>query len=764
MKRFTFIKSFLLLCALIAGAGTAWADEVTETINLSEQGYKNAEEVSSTVGTTVTLTFDKGTSSNTPAYYSTGTGVRVYYGGKMIVTANNYTIIKVIVTFGKDKSPTISLTSNGTNEKAGNTSPATWEGNATEVYFNVSEKGHARIQKVEVTYDDGNSSSAVATTTTIDDSELTNKDLFVSTAAGQLKAVVKAGNTAIDGALVTWTSSKKDVATIASDGAVTLIAEGTTTITATYAGVANQYQASSATYELTVTNSDPNIPGSENNPYTVAQARAAIDAGTGVTGVCATGIVSQVDSYNSTYKSITYWISDDGTTTNQLEVYGGKGLNGADFSSKDDIKVGATVVVKGNLKKFNSTYEFDKDNQLVSITNPVVKADPELSYTTTEYEISKDETSSFVAPALNNPHSLAVTYSSNNETIALVDENTGDVVLDNKVGEATITATFAGDDTYKAGSASYTIKIFDPNAKGSKLNPYTIAEVIGGTAEGTDIYVQGYIVGEYVGKTTSPRTKDFQGNSNLALADEFTKSPTASESAPIQLPSGSALQTTWGLKANKGASLGYKILVKGDVDSYFSVTGIKNTSTIEAISVPATVTDAGWATWVTPFNVEAPSSTEAYSVKLNGTSTELTKLTFIPQDMPVLLKNAGSYEFPVTDAVPDVLIDNDLKVSDGTVTSANNAYVLANKSKGVGFYKWIGTSDSPAIPAGKVYLIYTASSAPDFIGFGDATGISSIENGQVTIDNSEVYNLAGQRVAQPTKGLYIINGKKYVVK
>ena len=74
---------------------------------------------------------------------------------------------------------------------------------------------------------------------------------------------------------------------------------------------------------------------------------------------------------------------------------------------------------------------------------------------------------------------------------------------------------------------------------------------------------------------------------------------------------------------------------------------------------------------------------------------------------------------------------------------------------------WIGTDP---IPAGKVYLVYTASSAPDFIGFGDATGISSIENGQVTIDNSEVYNLAGQRVAQPTKGLYIINGKKYVVK
>ena len=46
----------------------------------------------------------------------------------------------------------------------------------------------------------------------------------------------------------------------------------------------------------------------------------------------------------------------------------------------------------------------------------------------------------------------------------------------------------------------------------------------------------------------------------------------------------------------------------------------------------------------------------------------------------------------------------------------------------------------------------------------ETTGIKSIENGQLTIDNSEVYNLAGQRVAQPTKGLYIVNGKKVVIK
>ncbi|MBQ6767510.1 MAG: hypothetical protein IJP46_02435 [Prevotella sp.] len=150
MKHFGLLKQFLLLFALIVGSTSVWAEDVTETINLSEQGYTNSQQVSSTEGEVVTLTYTDGTTPT--AYYNTGNGVRVYYGGKMTITAKDYTITKVIVTFAKDKSPTISMTSNGTTTSAGTTSPATWEGSATEVYFNVSEKGHARIQTVDVTY------------------------------------------------------------------------------------------------------------------------------------------------------------------------------------------------------------------------------------------------------------------------------------------------------------------------------------------------------------------------------------------------------------------------------------------------------------------------------------------------------------------------------------------------------------------------------------------------------------------------------------
>ena len=96
--------------------------------------------------------------------------------------------------------------------------------------------------------------------------------------------------------------------------------------------------------------------GTLEEPITVAKALELIngysDGGSSTSQAYVKGVISQVQSYNSTYKSITYYISDDGSSTNQVQCYSGKGLNGADFSSKDDLKVGTAVIVKGKLKKF----------------------------------------------------------------------------------------------------------------------------------------------------------------------------------------------------------------------------------------------------------------------------------------------------------------------------------------------------------------------------------------------------------------------------
>lgn len=189
--------------------------------------------------------------------------------------------------------------------------------------------------------------------------------------AGTLTAAVTYNDAAVDGAIVTWSSSDSDVATIdASTGAVTIKTPGSVTFTATYAGNSD-YAEVTATKTVTVI--DNNAPGSEGNPYTVAQAIAYINTlGNSISAneVYVSGIISQVDSYSSQYNSITYWISDDGTTTNQMEVYSGKGLNGADFTAVTDLAVRYKVTVKGKVKMYSGTPEFDKSNMIVSLIRP----------------------------------------------------------------------------------------------------------------------------------------------------------------------------------------------------------------------------------------------------------------------------------------------------------------------------------------------------------------------------------------------------------
>lgn len=110
--------------------------------------------------------------------------------------------------------------------------------------------------------------------------------------------------------------------------------------------------------------------GSESNPYTVAEAIAAIKAGAPTSEVYVTGIVSDVYYYSDQYKSLSYYISDDGKSKD-MQVYSGKGLNGADFTSKDDLKVGQKVTIKGIIKAFNKNgtdiMEIDKNSTIVKI-------------------------------------------------------------------------------------------------------------------------------------------------------------------------------------------------------------------------------------------------------------------------------------------------------------------------------------------------------------------------------------------------------------
>ena len=139
--------------------------------------------------------------------------------------------------------------------------------------------------------------------------------------------------------------------------------------------------------------------------------------------------------------------------------------------------------------------------EIAALEYSYIREDAGLAYSETNFE--SPISTSFTKPTLTNPHSLTITYSSSDETIATVDSETGDVTILNKEGDVTIYARSAKDATYYADEASYTITVYDPDRKGSQWNPFTVAEALeymentlgAGNTSTDSYYVHGIVSG-----------------------------------------------------------------------------------------------------------------------------------------------------------------------------------------------------------------------------------------------------------------------------
>ena len=108
-------------------------------------------------------------------------------------------------------------------------------------------------------------------------------------------------------------------------------------------------------------------------PKTVAQAIAAIpNKNDAVDNQYVAGIVCTEGASVNSSGQMTYYISDDGSETNKLQIYKGKNLNNTEFSSVSDLAIGDRVVVFGQLKNFNNTPEMNDGNYLVFKEGPAV--------------------------------------------------------------------------------------------------------------------------------------------------------------------------------------------------------------------------------------------------------------------------------------------------------------------------------------------------------------------------------------------------------
>ena len=181
-------------------------------------------------------------------------------------------------------------------------------------------------------------------------------------------------------------------------------------------------------------------------------------------------------------------------------------------------------------------------------------------------------------PTLTNPHELTVVYSSSNTDVAEINAETGAITL-KADGKTTIKATFAGNDEYLAGEASYELTVIDDNVKGRKGNPYTIAEIqaIEETAYPTDkVWVVGYIAG--CAANGGVISKDDPVNSNVLLTSTATFDDT-DVLLPVAIPN-NASRTAINIVDNP-TNVGKEVKVYGKVQKYFGVTGVKEVTSHE---------------------------------------------------------------------------------------------------------------------------------------------------------------------------------------
>lgn len=121
---------------------------------------------------------------------------------------------------------------------------------------------------------------------------------------------------------------------------------------------------------------DPTGSGTIESPFNVSAAHDFIDAGEGLDNdVYVEGtIVSVKEIDTGNFGNATYYISDDGTSSNQLEVYRGMSLGNKKFKASDEIKAGDKVVVCGRLVNYGgNTHEFTQGNYIYKLNGEEYK-------------------------------------------------------------------------------------------------------------------------------------------------------------------------------------------------------------------------------------------------------------------------------------------------------------------------------------------------------------------------------------------------------
>ena len=587
---------------------------------------------------------------------------------------------------------------------------------------------------------------------------------------------------------VTYSSTDETVATVATDGTVTLKAAGETTIKATFAGD-DTYAAGAAQYTLTVSNKSA-------AGISYASDFIHIEEPTYNTEISAPITLTNPNSVAVTYASSDATVATVNATTGAVTPK----------------KVGTTTITASFAG--DATYEAAE----VSYTLKLGLQDAGLAFDDASHEITYTAGATYTM-GFTKATDAAATFSSSNTNVATVNATTGEVTVVS-VGTTTITATAAKTSDYKAGEAEYTLTVTE-NASAPTISASTT--ILNETFDTNN--ETGGNDGTWSGISTTPKPSFDLTGWTYSTAYAGKTCVRTGKSGSITTPAlgveGNVTLTfkmaAWGNDTNNGyvdilnggtfddgtSSQKQVTIKKSEWDTFelelldvteetkikFSDNGNSKRLFIDEVkvlqsatpTVSYTVPTSGWGTFCSPYKLDLDNdATEITAYAVTGFDASAGTITFkkatgvVPAKTPLVIKGeAGAKKIAVdqtaaTGTAPaGNLLTGYLSPTyyDGDRTT-NTVFGMSNGN----FHKMKAGN----IPANRAVLSMSTTEA-DKVGASEGrftfifddettTGIGSLTPAPSPKGEGSVYTLSGQKVQQPKKGLYIVNGKKVLVK
>lgn len=370
-----------------------------------------------------------------------------------------------------------------------------------------------------------------------------------------------------------------------------------------------------------------------------------------------------------------------------------------------------------------------------------------------------------------------ITYKSSNSELVEVDSKGDMMICGTEPGSATITAEYAGDDTYAPSSVSYTVQVKKPVAVEDGVFDFTSGELDYGSglkpSTSTTYLENTQWKNGIITITTSGNTRWWKADNNelrFYSGSKFTLSvPEGNHITDVVITGAYSFKADCGTyNANSGKWNGDAKTITFSYNAKSGAIAVKTITVTYVPDVTLTTAASSFATYAADYAVDySAAGLDAYAITLDeskGTVAYNAIEGTTPAGTAVLVKGNASTTYslaPSTDK--EATVTTALQISDGNVTAADNLYYGFATLNGVSGFKLV--QNGVTIPAKKGYLkLSSADNAKTFYAFdGNTTGIEeTFSKNEAEKALAPMYNISGQRVGEGYKGIVIVNGKKYV--